>query len=215
MRRTHLSSLVFAALLVATMAGPAVAQDSVELSGVERALEAARQAVELASDFADPATPTETSDPGSEGPGNEDPGDGDPGSKCKSNSGKSDKAQDRSNNGKSDKAKDKSNNGKSDEPDDCDDDGSSGNANNGKSNRPDQAESLKGRERAAQAIAAAMERGNGNGNGFGRGHSAEVIEKLLNGESPATIEGEDNHGALVSAMVKAYNELRRQGTDGG
>ena len=68
-----------------------------------------------------------------------------------------------------------------------------------------------GRDRAAQAIAAALKPGNGNGNGFGHGHSAEVIERLLlDGEAPATLEAEENHGAEVTAMVKAYNELKAQ-----
>lgn len=69
---------------------------------------------------------------------------------------------------------------------------------------------LTGRARAAQAIAAAMERGNGNGNAYGRGRSQQVLELLLAGESPATLEADSTHGSRVSAMVKAYNELRKQ-----
>ena len=72
-----------------------------------------------------------------------------------------------------------------------------------------------GRARAAQAIAAAMERGNGNGNAYGRGNALRVLEALLSGESPATIEDAPNHGQNVRAMVRAYNELKKQQRDAG
>ncbi len=65
-----------------------------------------------------------------------------------------------------------------------------------------------GRERAAQAIAKGLDRGNGNGNAFGRGHSAAVLQELLDGGSPSELAGE--HGAAVSKMVKAFNALRQQ-----
>lgn len=67
---------------------------------------------------------------------------------------------------------------------------------------------LTGRARAAAAIASALARGNGNGNGFGRGHALEVIEMLLDGQTPDALEVDENHGAQVSAMVKAYNALK-------
>lgn len=69
---------------------------------------------------------------------------------------------------------------------------------------------LTGRARAAAAIASAIARGNGNGNGFGRGHALEVIQMLRDGTTPASLESDGNHGAEVSAMVKAYNELKAQ-----
>ena len=78
-----------------------------------------------------------------------------------------------------------------------------------------QVDKLTGRERAAQAITAAMERGNGNGNAFGRGHSLEVLTLLVKGESPDALEDAPNHGANVSAMVRAYNELKKQQRDTG
>ena len=93
MRRTRLFTLTFAAVLAATMTTPALAQDSDELNGVDRALEAARQAVELVADFGEEGAGSETPDPGAE----------DPGTKCKSNNGKSDEA--KSNNGKSEESK--------------------------------------------------------------------------------------------------------------
>ncbi len=65
---------------------------------------------------------------------------------------------------------------------------------------------LRGRERAAAAIAAALARGNGEGNAFGRGHALRVHEILLAGGSPSEIAGE--HGAAVSALVKAYNAMK-------
>jgi len=65
---------------------------------------------------------------------------------------------------------------------------------------------LTGRDKAAASIA----KGLANGNGNGRGRSTEVLQNLLNGKSPVTLEGAANHGAVVSAMVKAHNELRRQ-----
>lgn len=67
---------------------------------------------------------------------------------------------------------------------------------------------LTGRARAAAAIATAIDRGNGNG--FGRGRSLEVLSTLLNGGSPAALEGQPSHGDKVSAMVQAHNELRKQ-----
>ena len=78
-----------------------------------------------------------------------------------------------------------------------------------------QVDKLTGRERAAQAITAAMERGNGNGNAFGRGHSLQVLTMLVNGESPDALEDAPNHGANVNAMVKAYNQLKKQQRDAG
>ncbi len=66
---------------------------------------------------------------------------------------------------------------------------------------------LRGLERAAAAINTALERGNGRGNAFGRGHAADVHAILLAGGSPSEIAGE--HGAAVSAMVRAYNQLKR------
>lgn len=71
-------------------------------------------------------------------------------------------------------------------------------------------EKLTGRDRAAVAIAEALERNADNGNGFGRGHAAVVIEMLLIGESPASLVADENHGAKVSAMVATYNELKSQ-----
>jgi hypothetical protein len=65
-----------------------------------------------------------------------------------------------------------------------------------------------GLERAREAIAAAMERGNGNGHAWGRGHSAAVHEIKANGGSPSDLP---SHGQAVREMVRAYNELRRQG----
>ena len=79
----------------------------------------------------------------------------------------------------------------------------------------DREDKVTGRAIAAQAITAAMERGNGNGNAYGRGNSLRVLTALLNGESPATLEAAPNHGANVSAMVKAYNELKQQERDAG
>jgi hypothetical protein len=80
--------------------------------------------------------------------------------------------------------------------------------------KSDDSDRLKGRERATIAIAEALERGNGAGNAFGRGHAAEVIEKLRVGESPATLAQDESHGAKVSAMVTAYNELKSPGGAG-
>ena len=74
-------------------------------------------------------------------------------------------------------------------------------------NRPDKAT---GRDRAAEAIAEGLARGNGNGHGHGRGHSAGVLQNLLDGTRPAILEESAGHGAKVSAMVAAHNELRRQ-----
>lgn len=91
-------------------------------------------------------------------------------------------------------ARDKSDKGKPDK----------GNAGKGDDDR------VTGRDRAAQAVASALERGNGDGNGFGRGHLAEVLQKLLDGDSPATLEAETNHGSEVSAMVRAFNELKKR-----
>ena len=75
-------------------------------------------------------------------------------------------------------------------------------------------EKVTGRERAAQAIAAALERrgdegeDGGNGHGWGRGHSAAVHEILAAGGSPSEIAGE--HGQAVREMVHAYNALKKQ-----
>ena len=78
---------------------------------------------------------------------------------------------------------------------------------NGLANNPN-ADRTTGRARAAEAIAAALARGNGNGNAFGRGRSVTVHDILALGGSPSEIAGE--HGQAVSAMVHAYNELRKQ-----
>jgi hypothetical protein len=92
----------------------------------------------------------------------------------------------------------------------------------------DAPEKVTGRERAARAIAAALERGeegedakkpkkdkesedNGNGHGWGRGHSAAVHEILAAGGSPSEIAGE--HGKAVREMVHAYNALKKQAKD--
>ena len=111
-------------------------------------------------------------------------------------------------------AKDKSDRGKSDEGNAGKGNAAEGNAGKGSAGEGNagkgNADRVTGRERAAEAIASALERGNGDGNGFGRGHSAEVLEKLLDGESPATLEADANHGSELSAMVKAYNELKKQ-----
>ena len=72
------------------------------------------------------------------------------------------------------------------------------------------ADKVTGRARAAAAIASALARGNGNGNGFGRGHALEVVALLLDDKTPDALETDENHGAEVSAMVKAYNELKAQ-----
>ena len=74
-----------------------------------------------------------------------------------------------------------------------------------------QGDKLTGRERAAEAIAAAMARGNGNGNAYGRGNSAWVHEMLAAGEIPGQIK-EQNHGHAVRDMVHAFNELRKSGS---
>ena len=75
----------------------------------------------------------------------------------------------------------------------------------------DNAGKARGLERAAEAIAAGLERGNGNGNAFGRGHAADVLAALLAGESPSELGGK--HGKAVSEMVRTYNELKRQQRD--
>lgn len=74
---------------------------------------------------------------------------------------------------------------------------------------------LTGRARAAEAIASALARGNGNGNAYGRGRSLEVLTLLISGDSPAVLESAPAHGENVSAMVRAYNELKRQERDAG
>ncbi len=61
-----------------------------------------------------------------------------------------------------------------------------------------------GRQRAAEAIAAAL----GRGNAYGRGHGAAVHAILAEGDSPAEIAGD--HGEAVSGMASAFNALRRQ-----
>ena len=70
-----------------------------------------------------------------------------------------------------------------------------------------QGEKLTGRERAAQAIAAALDQGNGNGNAFGRGH-ALYIHQIFIGAIPEVLD-QANHGQQVREMVHAFNELRR------
>jgi hypothetical protein len=67
---------------------------------------------------------------------------------------------------------------------------------------------LMGRARAAAAIASALAREDGNGNAFGRGHAREVIQLLLADKTPEALETDESHGAAVSAMVRAYNELK-------
>lgn len=71
-----------------------------------------------------------------------------------------------------------------------------------------QGENLTGRERAAQVIAAALERENGNGNAFGRGHALYVHQILAEGDIPGELN-EANHGQQVREMVHTFNELRR------
>jgi hypothetical protein len=73
-----------------------------------------------------------------------------------------------------------------------------------------QGDNLTGRERAAAAIGAAVERGNGNGNAVGRGNAADVHEILAGGGIPGQLKTQ-NHGQAVRAMVHAFNELRKQG----
>lgn len=79
-----------------------------------------------------------------------------------------------------------------------------------KADKPAKDDRLTGRERAAASIAKGLERGNGNGNAYGRGHAAEVLSGLLNGKAPTALDDQSNHGAAVSAMVKAFNELKKQ-----
>ncbi len=76
--------------------------------------------------------------------------------------------------------------------------------------KPDKGKSDRatGRKRAEEAIATALDRDKGNGNGFGRGQAAEVIANLIEGEAPAVLAADENHGAEVSAMVETYNELK-------
>jgi hypothetical protein len=74
---------------------------------------------------------------------------------------------------------------------------------------------LTGRDRAEAAIARGLARGNGNGNANGRSHAATVLQQLLDGKSPASLADDKSHGAEVSAMVRAHNELRRQERAGG
>lgn len=77
--------------------------------------------------------------------------------------------------------------------------------------KKDETEKLTGRARAAAAVEAAMERGNGNGNAFGRGRAYDVLNLLIAGESPVSLD--ETHGEKVSAMVHAYNELKRASGD--
>lgn len=86
-------------------------------------------------------------------------------------------------------------------------DADKGNADKGNPHDED-VEKVTGRARAAAAIATALAKGNGNG--FGRSHAREVIELLLDDKTPAALETDENHGAKVSAMVKAFNELKAQ-----
>lgn len=76
----------------------------------------------------------------------------------------------------------------------------------------DKGDKLTGRERAAAAIGAAIERGNGNGNAYGRGNAAYVHEILAAGGIPGQMK-EANHGQMVKELVHAYNELRKAGDD--
>ncbi|MDH3426062.1 MAG: hypothetical protein OEM22_05245 [Acidimicrobiia bacterium] len=73
-------------------------------------------------------------------------------------------------------------------------------------NKADQADKLTGRDRALASILKGLEKGNGNGNAFGRGHSADVLGALLAGDSPSELA---SHGEKVSAMVKAFNALKK------
>lgn len=96
------------------------------------------------------------------------------------------------------------------------DNGKRGKGNAGKGNARDgEVEKVTGRARAAAAIASALARGNGNGNGFGRGHALEVIDLLLADQTPDALETDENHGAEVSAMVRAYNALKAKERAGG
>lgn len=76
----------------------------------------------------------------------------------------------------------------------------------------DKGEKLTGRERAAAAIGAAIERGNGNGNAHGRGNAAYVHEILAAGGIPGQMK-ETNHGQEVKAIVHAFNEMRKAAGD--
>ena len=104
--------------------------------------------------------------------------------------------------------------------DDEDNSGGSKDKDNGKGNPPgnsgkdDGSEKLTGRDRAADAIAKALDRGNGDGNGFGRGNATTVIGMLLEGESPSTLAADENHGEKVSAMVRAFNALQAKVDEG-
>ena len=73
-------------------------------------------------------------------------------------------------------------------------------------NKANKDDKLTGRERALASINQGLARGNGNGNAFGRGHSAEVLQALIDGRSPSELA---DHGARVSAMVKAFNALKK------
>jgi hypothetical protein len=76
----------------------------------------------------------------------------------------------------------------------------------------DKGEKLTGHDRAAAAIAGAIERGNGQGNAHGRGNAAYVHEILAAGGIPGQMK-EANHGHSVRDLVHAYNELRKAGGD--
>jgi len=167
MRHRRIITLILAGALAGASAVPALAQSEDKPTGLERARQAAAQALELAAGGGDAALPVV---PPAVPPG---------------------------------QAKDKPGKGPGDN------DNAKGNADNGNPHNDD-AERVTGRTRAAAAIAAALARGNGKGNGFGRGHALEVIELLLDDKTPAALETDENHGAIVSAMVKAYNELKAQ-----
>lgn len=76
----------------------------------------------------------------------------------------------------------------------------------------DKGDKLTGRDRAAAAIAAAIERGNGNGNAYGRGNATYVQEILAAGGIPGQLK-EANHGQQVKELVHGYNELRKADPD--
>ncbi len=78
----------------------------------------------------------------------------------------------------------------------------------GQPDASDAGHGLTGRERAVAAISKAMERGNGNGNAYGRGNALYVHSILSGGGIPGQMDDE-NHGQAVSALVHAYNELRK------
>ena len=161
MRHRRIITLALAGILIGASAVPAFAQTEDKLTGLDRARQAAQQALEYGANETDAASPTVPPGHAEDGPG-------------KGNQGRANQ----------------------------------GNANPGKGTaHTGDSDKLTGRARAAAAIANALARGNGNGNAFGRGHALEVIEMLRDGKTPDTLDAE-NHGAEVTAMVRAYNELK-------